>query len=76
MKLIVDIPTQQFDFFSALMKRLEYHFSIAENTEIENENEQSKTEILEGIKEALDEVKLHQKGKKQLMTFQQMMNEL
>ncbi len=72
MKLIVDIPNQHFDFFSALMKRLEFHFSVAESTE----SEPSKAEILEGIKESLDEVKLHQEGKKQLMTFQQMMSEL
>ena len=39
-----------------------------------NKIKPSKAEILEGIKEALEEVKLHQKGKKKLMTFQQMMN--
>lgn len=69
-QITLNIPDNRFKFFMELMKDLKY-VSIKNS-----ENEDSKSEILNGIKQAVDEVKLAKKGKIKLQSAHDLLNEL
>ncbi len=68
--ITLSIPDQKYSFFMELIRSLGFV------KKIEEEDGPSKEEILDGIKEALEEVKLHQQGKIKLKTAQEFLDEL
>ena len=67
--ITLSVPDQKYSFFMELIHNLGFVKKI-------DEDGPSKEEILDGIKEALEEVKLHQQGKIKLKTAQEFLDEL
>ena len=68
--ITLSIPEQKYSFFMELIRSLGFVKKVNE------EEAPSKEEILEGIREAVEEVKLHKRGKLKLKTVQQFLDEL
>ncbi len=78
MNLVLEnVPTSHIPVFRALAKSL--HIKIRKE-EIEKKAKRKFTaeqqEFVDGLKQSLREVELHQQGKIKLPTFEEMMNEL
>jgi hypothetical protein len=69
-QITISIPEKKYSFFMELIQNLGFI------KKIETEGASSKEEILQGLKEAVEEVKLHKKGKLTLKTAQQFLDEL
>jgi hypothetical protein len=61
------IPIQDWEYLTKRYQGLE---------DVVYEKEPTKEEILEGLKEAINEVKLHKKGKIKLKSLDELLNEL
>ena len=72
MKVILDIKDNKAAAFLNFIKSLDF---ICIHTK-ENYEEPTKQEILEGIKQGLREVQLHQEGKIKLQSLRDFLNEL
>jgi hypothetical protein len=72
-QITLQIPDKKFPFFMELLKNLglEKKARVAQE-----EKEPSKQEILQGIREAAEEVKLAKQGKVKLKSFESFLNEL
>ena len=72
-QITLEIPDKKFPFFMELLKNLglEKKARVAKE-----EKEPSKEEILQGIREAAEEVKLAKQGKVKLKSFESFLNEL
>ncbi|MDH5381436.1 MAG: hypothetical protein OEW75_11320 [Cyclobacteriaceae bacterium] len=70
MKLILDIKDSRVPFFMELIKSLDY-ISILKEVK-----DKKKSEAIQDLAEAFNDVKLHQKGKKQLKSAKDLLDEL
>ncbi|MFN8255405.1 MAG: hypothetical protein U0W24_06930 [Bacteroidales bacterium] len=71
--LVKNIPENKLDFFLELVNSLGF------TTEIKAEKKKltrKQQEFVDGLKEALNEVELHMKGKKKLKALEELLNEL
>ena len=68
--ITLSVPDQKYSFFMELIRALGFV------KEIEDDDKPTKEEVLAGIKESLEEVKLHQRGKIKLKTAQEFLDEL
>jgi hypothetical protein len=68
------LPTEYYAQFLEYVQKSTFPFEIAKVEEKED-NEPTKSEILAGIKEALKEVKLIQKGKKEAVLLKDFLKE-
>ncbi|MBN4049598.1 hypothetical protein JYT36_00050 [Bacteroidales bacterium AH-315-N07] len=71
----INVPNNKVPFFMELMKTLTF-VKIGEKQEKEKYKETAKQEILDGIKDALEEVKLHEEGKIKLKSARYLLDEL
>jgi hypothetical protein len=72
-QVTLHIPERHYNFFMELVESL----SFVKKIETDNiEKPPSKKEVLNGIKEGLQQSKLHQAGKLKLQTAQQLLDEL
>ena len=69
--ITVQIPDKEHTFFLKLIKQLGF-VAIASNESVDATND----EFLNGLKEAVEEVKLARKGKIKLKTAEELLNEL
>ena len=69
-QITLHIPDKKVPFFMELIKSLKFI------KKVETEEETSKEEILQGIKEAVDQVNLAKQGKVKLKSARDLLNEL
>jgi hypothetical protein len=69
-QITLSVPDNKYSFFLELIKSLGFVKGM------DLDPDPTKAEILDGISEAVNEVKLHKKGKVKLKTAQQFLNEL
>jgi hypothetical protein len=72
-QLTLEIQDDQYEFFMQLVNRLPF-VKVAEDTPKKLTKKQK--EFVENLKSALKEVELHQEGKIQLKTLQEVIDEL
>ena len=70
MKVLLDIKDNKADSFMKLVSNIDYVNVLKEV------NDKKKSEVIENLALAFDDVKLHQEGKKQLKTARELLNEL
>ncbi|MCK4664887.1 MAG: hypothetical protein KAT68_18595 [Bacteroidales bacterium] len=70
-QIILNIPDNKYKFFLELIKNFNF-VKVKEDEYIEP----TKEEILEGLKDAFNEVRLHQEGKIKLKPAKDLLNEL
>jgi hypothetical protein len=76
MKVLLDIPDKKADSFMDVLRHISY-VKIQPSETIEDEDEEpSKEEILEGIREAIHDVKEHIAGRLQLQSAEEWLAEL
>ena len=81
MKVLLDIPDKKADSLMDVLRHISYvkvqPFDTPKNQSVEEELEEpSKEEILEGLKEAIHEVKEHIAGRKKLQSAKEWLAEL
>ncbi len=67
----LSVPDKDYDFFIKLVKKLDF-VKVKED----KKKEASKKKFLEGLKEAVEEVKLAKQGKIKLKSAEELLNEL
>jgi hypothetical protein len=72
-QVTLHIPDSNYAFFMELVKRLSF---VKKIEEVSIENPPSEKEVLNSITEGIQQAKLHQEGKINLQTAQQLLNEL
>ncbi len=70
MKVILDIKESRVPFFMELIKSLDFVHVIKESSSKE------KSEAIESLTEAFNDVKLYEQGKKELKSAKDLLNEL
>ncbi|MDH5382450.1 MAG: hypothetical protein OEW75_16465 [Cyclobacteriaceae bacterium] len=70
MKVILDIQDNRVPFFMELVKSLDY-ISVLKEVK-----DRKKSEAIQDLAEAFNDVKLHQEGKKQLKSAKDLLDEL
>ncbi|MEN9523547.1 MAG: hypothetical protein RL065_1924 [Bacteroidota bacterium] len=70
MKVLLDIEQNHAPFFMELIRSLNYVDVLKEI------KDKRKSDFIDGMKEAFDDVKLHEQGKKKLKSAKQVLNEL
>ncbi len=70
MKVILDIKESRVPFFMELIKSLDFVHVIKETSSKE------KSEAIESLTEAFNDVKLYEQGKKELKSAKDLLNEL
>lgn len=70
MKLILDIKEDRISFFMELIKNFDFISNIKEV------NEDKKSEFVEDLAEAFNDIKLHEQGRKKLKSAKDLLNEL
>lgn len=74
MEVIVQLPDNKLDFFMELVRNLNFK---AEPKQADKPSfTPEEREWIDGLKEALNEVELHQQGKIKLKSLDQLINEL
>ena len=81
MKVLLDIPDKKADSLMDVLRHISYvkvqPFDTPQNQFVADEPaEPSKEEILEGLREAIHDVKEHIAGRKKLSTFDEFLAEL
>ena len=81
MKVLLDIPDKKADSLMDVLRHISYvkiqPFDTPKNQIVEDESaEPSKEEILEGLREAIHDVKEHIAGRKQLQSAKEWLAEL
>jgi hypothetical protein len=70
MKVLIDVKENRAPFFMELLKSLNY-VSVLNEVKIKRNSV-----FISELKDAFDDVKLHEQGKKKLKTAKQLLNEL
>jgi hypothetical protein len=74
MDVLVKVPDNKLDFFMELVKNLK--FKAEPKTETPRQFTPEEREWIDGLKESLQEVELHQQGKIKLKSARELLNEL
>lgn len=69
-QITLQIPDKKYSFFMELIKNLDFVKKIKED------DERSKEEILDGLREAVEELNLIKAGKKKARNAEEFLNEL
>lgn len=72
-QVILTVPDKKYPFLMELINNLGF---VKKVEEINNESEPTKTEILEGLKQAINEVNLIKAGKLKGRSAQELLDEL
>lgn len=72
MELVIELPDNKVEFFVEMVKNLPFKATIKTPRSFTTEER----EWIDGLKEALNEVELHQQGKIKLKSLDQLINEL
>jgi hypothetical protein len=72
MKITLEIPENRYSFFKLLLRLLSFPKEVQENPE----ELTSKSEVLIGIRESFEEVKLYKRGEVQLKNAREAMQEI
>lgn len=75
MQITLEIPKNRYVFFKALLRLLSFPKIVSERAEA-SEPLISKEEFFEGLKESFEQMRLHQQGKIQLRSADDVLNEL
>ncbi len=70
MKVILDVQDNRKEFFMELLKSLDYVKVVKEV------NDKQKSEAIQNLAEAFNDVRLYEKGEKQLKSAKDLLNEL
>lgn len=70
MKIILDIKEDRISFFMELIKNFDFISNIKEV------NEDNKSQFVEDLAEAFNDIRLHEQGNKKLKSAKELLNEL